>query len=331
MIKYKYLIMVESRGQNILLKVENSVLSKTFVISVLTMIFNDHFLKGYGLLPGWLTGILSDISFLFFGPILMAYLFRARNYFTLLGAYAFIGIFYTALNISPAFSDFMARSVHLVLGLKKVLWPDLADLLALPVLGLSWFFVSISGESHKRIEKSISKTRKKTIEYLIIVAASTTCIATSPPPCPGCGGESYGPIYLDWASFRTSFSALPPITQMNTGPIMVYGNYLFSNEPNEGIHIINITNKSAPVHQSFLRIWGNLSMQVKGNFLYVDSFVDLLIIDITDPQNPVLVNRLQGVFAYNPCQKPIPSTTIICNPQDYDKSNGVVIDWAPHI
>ena len=322
--------MVDSKEQTILSKIENSVLSKTFAASVLLMILNDHFLKGSGLLPGWLTGILSDVSFLFFGPILLAYVFRSNHKTTLFSAYAIIGIFYTALNVSPVFSDFMVKAVHNILGLEKVLWTDLSDLFVLPALGLSWLFVWQPKSTHKMIEKSRLK-RRKMAEYILIIAASATCIATSPPPCPECGGEAYGPVYLDWSSFRSSYAVLAPQRQIISGPVMVYGNYIFSNEPNEGIHIIDITNKSAPVHQSFVRIWGNLSMQVKGNFLYADSFVDLLIMDITDPKNPVLIHRMQEVFAYNPCQKPIPSTNIRCQSANYKKSDGVIIDWMPLI
>jgi hypothetical protein len=33
---------------------------------------NDHWLKGSGLLPGWLTGKLSDVAGLYFAPLLLA-------------------------------------------------------------------------------------------------------------------------------------------------------------------------------------------------------------------------------------------------------------------
>jgi len=41
------------------------------LLAVVVLCLNDHFLKGSGLLPGWLTGKLSDFAGLFFFPILL--------------------------------------------------------------------------------------------------------------------------------------------------------------------------------------------------------------------------------------------------------------------
>ena len=46
------------------------------IAAVLVLTLNDHVLKGSGLLPGWLTGKLSDFAGLFFFPLLLAALAR---------------------------------------------------------------------------------------------------------------------------------------------------------------------------------------------------------------------------------------------------------------
>ncbi|WP_375769846.1 hypothetical protein NR798_02875 [Archangium gephyra] len=42
------------------------------VAAMLLVALNDHVLKGAGLLPGWLTGKLSDVAGLYFAPLLAA-------------------------------------------------------------------------------------------------------------------------------------------------------------------------------------------------------------------------------------------------------------------
>lgn len=48
------------------------------VLAMLLVALNDHALKGAGLLPGWLTGKLSDVMGLYFAPLLLAELWDAR-------------------------------------------------------------------------------------------------------------------------------------------------------------------------------------------------------------------------------------------------------------
>ena len=47
--------------------------------ALLLLLINDHVLKGAGLLPGWVTGKLSDLAGLFVAPALLAVLVRART------------------------------------------------------------------------------------------------------------------------------------------------------------------------------------------------------------------------------------------------------------
>src|SRR5690606_8339027 len=56
----------------------------------------------------------------------------------------------------------------------------------------------------------------------------------------------------------------------NAVKIYVYGNYLFVNEVNKGVHVIDNTNPASPVNKRFINIPGNVDIAVKGNFLYAD-------------------------------------------------------------
>ncbi|TCD27405.1 hypothetical protein EZ456_09415 [Pedobacter psychrodurus] len=81
-----------------------------------------------------------------------------------------------------------------------------------------------------------------------------------------------------------------------TGKIYIYNDYLFINEPNEGIHIYNNVNPSAPVNVGFLQIPGNVDLAIHNNILYADNFIDLLAFDISNMSSIKQVKRVTDVF-----------------------------------
>jgi hypothetical protein len=80
------------------------------------------------------------------------------------------------------------------------------------------------------------------------------------------------------------------------GKIYTYGNYLFINEINKGIHIVDNSDPASPRFLNFLNIPGNMDLAVNSNVLYADSYVDLLAFDISSPTNVSLVKRVENVF-----------------------------------
>lgn len=76
------------------------------------LVLNDHVLKGAGVLPGALTGKLSDLAGLIVAPVLVAALFGARTHRGRLAAFALCAVPFAAINLSPTFAaawDAMAR------------------------------------------------------------------------------------------------------------------------------------------------------------------------------------------------------------------------------
>ncbi|MFC0771715.1 LVIVD repeat-containing protein [Terrimonas alba] len=80
------------------------------------------------------------------------------------------------------------------------------------------------------------------------------------------------------------------------GKIYTLGNYIFLNEVDRGIHVIDNSNPSNPVNISFIDIPGNMDLAVKGNMLYADMYGDLVTIDITDPRSVKLTKAIEGIF-----------------------------------
>jgi hypothetical protein len=92
----------------------------------------------------------------------------------------------------------------------------------------------------------------------------------------------------------------------HSGKIYIKDNYIFVNEPRKGIHIIDNSNPGAPVKLSFLKVLGNVDMAVKGNYLYADSYQDLLVFDIRDPKNVRHVKSLNEVLGYAQTENGMP-------------------------
>lgn len=83
------------------------------LLAVALLLVNDHLLKGAGVLPGWLTGKLSDFAGLLFFPLLLTATYRTGRWLArkrdvrltppmLRVALAVTAAGFTALKISPA-------------------------------------------------------------------------------------------------------------------------------------------------------------------------------------------------------------------------------------
>ena len=108
----------------------------------------------------------------------------------------------------------------------------------------------------------------------------------------------YTPVYKTTEEVRSNIksSAAQPIE--NPGKIVILNNFIFLNDVDKGIHIIDNSNPASPKNAAFISIPGNVDLAVKGTTLYADLYTDLVTLDITDPMNVVVKNYNQGVFPY---------------------------------
>jgi len=104
------------------------------------------------------------------------------------------------------------------------------------------------------------------------------------------------PVYTPASEVRASFASMDPTDLENPGKIYRKDHYLFINELGKGIHIFNNNDKSNPQPLSFVNIPGSFDIAVKGDVMYVDSFVDLVVMDISDPTNVKQLARLENVI-----------------------------------
>jgi hypothetical protein len=104
------------------------------------------------------------------------------------------------------------------------------------------------------------------------------------------------PVYEDKAVVYNNIKSGPARELSQPGKIFIKGNYLYVNEIDKGIHLIDNTDPTHPRAISFISIPGNLDVAVSGHYLYADMYTDLLTIDIADPLNAKVVDSSLNVF-----------------------------------
>lgn len=135
--------------------------------------------------------------------------------------------------------------------------------------------------------------------------------------------DTYVPVYSKPVDLN-NIGVEPIRLTAKPGKIYVIGNLLLQNDVNKGVHFIDITNPVAAKKISFLRIPWSTELSVKGGYLYVNNFNDLLVFNINDVQNPSLVKRLENVFPYHNSEyPPVVRAFFEC----VDKSKGIVVGW----
>ena len=105
----------------------------------------------------------------------------------------------------------------------------------------------------------------------------------------------YKPVYSNDSSILLP-RLMTPQPVLHPGKIYVKGTLIFQNELGNGIHVIDNSVPAAARRIGYIRLLGNTEMSIKGNFLYTNSFADLVIIDVSSWQTPVQVKRLKNAF-----------------------------------
>jgi hypothetical protein len=127
----------------------------------------------------------------------------------------------------------------------------------------------------------------------------------------------YEPVYTTLDELRSSVAVTAPEPIKQVGKIYYKDGFLFVNEPGKGIHVIDNRNPAAPVNKNFITVPGNFDLAIKGSMLYADSFIDLVVLDITSLVDIKEVNRLENIFSnYNSLGFYL------------DAERGLVTDWV---
>ena len=139
----------------------------------------------------------------------------------------------------------------------------------------------------------------------------------------------YIPVYMTMAEIQDVKTEGAKALE-KPGKIYFYNNYIFVNEVNKGIHIIDNTDPTNPTNISFINIPANRDMAIQGNNLYADNGGDLITLDISNPLDVQLKDRQtkvfkelyeypQGYLAYNN-EKEV-TKIVDCNSSNFNRGN----------
>jgi hypothetical protein len=131
----------------------------------------------------------------------------------------------------------------------------------------------------------------------------------------------YNPVYISYDELIRSVASEKPRSLNNTGKIYLKDQYIFVNEIDKGVHVIDNSDPTNPVTVSFINIPGNLDIAIKDQVLYADSYIDFVAINISDILNVKELSREKDVFPQR-----IYSTGYYSNPD-----SGFVIEWVPEV
>lgn len=104
------------------------------------------------------------------------------------------------------------------------------------------------------------------------------------------------PVTQSIADFRASVKIQEPKSIQESGKIYAWKDYIFINDKNEGIHIIDNTDPFNPENIKFIKIPRNMDIAIKDEKLYADSGMDLVVFDISDINSIKESTRLKDVF-----------------------------------
>jgi hypothetical protein len=131
------------------------------------------------------------------------------------------------------------------------------------------------------------------------------------------------PVYMSYEVLRNSVTTEGDRDLKNPGKIYFKDNYIFIIENLEGIHVYDNSNPSAPVHKTFVKVPGAVDISIAGYIIYVDSFVDLVVLDAEDINNIHEVSRVNDAFPYL-----IPETENDLPVGKIDQDKGVTVTWS---
>jgi hypothetical protein len=83
---------------------------------------------------------------------------------------------------------------------------------------------------------------------------------------------------------------------VSAGNIYAFKNYIFQVDVGRGLHIIDNSIPSKADRIGFITVNGCEQVCIRGSYLYTNSYSDLVIIDISNPANMKIVNRLSNTF-----------------------------------
>ncbi|MEM9647614.1 MAG: hypothetical protein AAF969_03975 [Bacteroidota bacterium] len=166
--------------------------------------------------------------------------------------------------------------------------------------------------------------KKKILLIVSIVALTTVSCDDNDEPDGYADYQVAKALVISKEEFANSVDIIAPRPIDESGKVYSYQDYIFINDKYQGIHVIDNSNPLQPVKIAFIKIPGNVDISVKDDFLYADSLMDLVVLDISDINAISQVNRLENVL-YNNIFWPFEADII--EYEGYDYETEILVGW----
>lgn len=134
------------------------------------------------------------------------------------------------------------------------------------------------------------------------------------------------PITMTKEALRSSVEILPAQNITTSGKIYAYQNYIFINDVDTGIHVIDNSNPAQPTAINFIKLPLNRDISIKSNYLYADSGTDIVVFDISQINNIQMIDRIEEVI-YTTYHRSYPDDVAWIDYTEYNAATDVVIGW----
>lgn len=108
----------------------------------------------------------------------------------------------------------------------------------------------------------------------------------------------FKPVYVNKEQVLASIKGGAPTMIEQPGKMALKWPYLYLNDVNLGVHVIDYSNFSSPVKKAFISIPGCVDIAIRGNIMYADCYTNLVAIDIANPLQATTTQVVRGVFPH---------------------------------
>lgn len=129
---------------------------------------------------------------------------------------------------------------------------------------------------------------------------------------------TYQPVYKSYEEIRSAVKPEAARALEQPGKIYFKDAYIYISEVNEGIHVINNQDPANPQPVAFIAVPGNHDIAMVGNKLYADSYMDQVVIDVTNPAQAREIGRMENVFSFGDWHPGLWA----------DPNLGIAVDWV---
>jgi len=246
------------------------------------------------------------------------------------------GLLISSLLVASRLQIFHGHLIVLCisLGLEFLLGTyDTLDVYALLAGSALSLFIGLYSRFKRSEKREQSDYARRVIASLVAISGVFAVASYSQTPdCARFEGDTCvqekrfaKPVYMSYSELRSGVQFEEPHALTEISRIYLYKSLMFMNERNQGIHIIDNRFPANPRPMAFVRIPGNLDISIRGDYLYADSYVDLVTLDLRDINNIQEVTRQTDIFPFDAFQN-IPFD-IDFEFADIDSSRGVIVGF----